>query len=81
MIWLLISVYQEKSNIYLNDIINILNHNHSVLKSCTSKKVNNHTTYYITLIRKKSLPASLDQLQPIKMPRKKRGKYKKETIK
>ena len=35
-----------------DDIINILNLNHSDVQSCTSKKVNNRITYYITLVRK-----------------------------
>ena len=35
-----------------DDIINILNLNHSDVQSCTSKKENNRITYYITLIRK-----------------------------
>ena len=35
-----------------DDIINILNLNHSDVQSCTSKKENNRITYYITLTRK-----------------------------
>lgn len=46
------SIYQERSNIMYDDIINILNLNHSDVQSCTSKKENNRITYYITLIRK-----------------------------
>lgn len=35
-----------------DDIINILNFNHSDVQSCSSKNQNNCITYFITLIRK-----------------------------
>ena len=49
---MLISVYQERSNIMYDDIINILNLNHSDVQSCSSKNQNNCISYFITLIRK-----------------------------
>lgn len=60
---MLISIYQERSNIMYDDIINILNLNHSDVQSCTSKKENNCITYYITLIRKEVIcPYCLQKL-------------------
>ena len=54
------------SNIMYDDIINILNLNHSGVQSCASEKENNYITYFVTLIRKEFIRSSCSNKLSIK---------------
>lgn len=49
-----------------DDIINILNLNHSGVQSCASEKENNYITYFVTLIRKEFIRSSCSNKLSIK---------------